>query len=120
MRLLAQARAEAAAGRQYEPTGLVRRSLRKLGGPVRRVSELDADDLRANAERVKRAHAESLAAVRAFVEAPTPEPDPPRVFACEHRDDDTTCGQPAPHLSADRRRPPCDGHRDDETEGSAA
>lgn len=35
-----------------------------------------------------------------------------RPAACEHRDDDVPCGQPAPHVSLDRRTPLCDGHRE--------
>jgi hypothetical protein len=121
IRVLRAGRAALAEGRDLpQPEGLTRRSLRELGGPVRRVNELDAEERAAYAQALRDQRAEAL---RVLAEKPAPEPDPPATFACEHRTEDQPCGQPAPHLSADRRRPLCDGHRDDETEtteGSAA
>lgn len=109
-RLLAEQRRLSADGKQgYQPQGLVSRSLRELGGPVRRVNELDDAERTAHAAKAKAAHA----AIRSEKAAkPQPVPDPPAVFACEHRDDDVPCGQPAPHVSLDRRTPLCDGHRE--------
>ena len=106
-RLLVQARAEAAEGRTYQPEGLVRRSLRELGGPVRRVSELDAATNAAQAEKARQIHREYATRPRHRRDVPT---DPAPVFACEFVDGDTTCGQPATKTSPDRRRPACDTH----------
>lgn len=107
MRLLVEARAEAAEGRTYQPTGLVRRNLRELGGPVRRVSDLDAETNAAHAERTKQIHRDN--AVRQKHRRDV-APAPPIVFACEHVDGDATCGQPATKTTPDRRRPACDVH----------
>lgn len=109
VRLLIEARANAAEGRTYQPQGLVRRNLRSLGGPVRRVNELDDAERAAGADRARALHREALTVLAAV-----PEPQPPArpVFACEVIVDGQLCGDPAPHLSTDRRKPLCDQHQE--------
>lgn len=116
-RLLVEARRMAAEGRTYEPQGLVRRSIRELGGPVRRVNELDDEARKDHITRSKEAHKVALTELAA---RPEPEPAPRPTFTCEHPVDDNPCGEPAPHLSTDRRRPLCDGHVESGDERGAA
>lgn len=107
IRALRQSREASLAGEPIEPTGLVRRSIRELGGPVRRVNELDDQERTSHADRAKAARRVALDALAA---APAPEPPPAVVFACEVVVDGELCGDPAPHLSADRRQPLCTDH----------
>lgn len=107
IRALRQSREASLAGDPIEATGLVRRSLRELGGPVRRVNELDDQERTAHADKAKAARRVALAELAA---APAPEPPPAVVFACEVVVDGELCGDPAPHLSPDRRKPLCTDH----------
>lgn len=119
IRALKASRAAALAGDPVQPQELVRRSIRELGGPIRRVNELE------DADRAKYAQAlreQRAAGLHALADKPDPEPAPAVVFACEVVVDGELCGDPAPHLSPDRRKPLCDDHREPATddEGDAA
>lgn len=103
------------AGQPVEAEGLVRRNLRELGGPVRRVNELDDEDRTRHAERLRERRA-----VAELTEQPAPTPEPAPVFVCEHGEGETRCGAPAPHVSPDRRRPLCQVHAANETTKESA
>lgn len=107
IRAMKESQQASLAGNPIQPEGLVRRSLRELGGPVRRVSELDAAANAAQADRARQIHREHATRPRHRRDVPAA---PAPVFACEHTDGDTTCGQPATKTSPDRRRPACDNH----------
>lgn len=117
IRALKESQQASLAGDPIQPTGLVRRSLRELGGPVRRVSELDAETNAAHAERTKQIHRDN--AVRPKHRRDV-QPTPAVVFACEYTDGETTCGQPATKTTPDRRRPACDVHAEPSPDTRAA
>lgn len=108
------ARAQAAEGAPYQPEGLVAGSIRELGGPVRRVNEVEADELAEHAEKLRAARNEGL---RMFQQRREQAAKPTPVFACEHHDG-TYCGEPAAGVSTDGRSPLCADHLSDEEESA--